>query len=80
MDRLELDLEKRTGVFYNAIIYDSDNKAYMTAEEVQWLGGNQFILNQCSFTTCNPKNQPGKSVEARLIIDMKILDQANILC
>ncbi|MEL0229959.1 MAG: LPS-assembly protein LptD, partial [Deltaproteobacteria bacterium] len=56
MDRLELDLEKRTGVFYNAIIYDSDNKAYMTAEEVQWLGGNQLILNQCSFTTCNPKN------------------------
>jgi lipopolysaccharide assembly outer membrane protein LptD (OstA) len=55
MDRLELDLEKRTGVFYNAIIYDSDNKAYMTAQEVQWLGGNQFILNQCSFTTCNPK-------------------------
>ena len=56
MDRLELDLEKRTGVFYNAVIYDSDNKAYMTAEEVQWLGGNQLILNQCSFTTCNPKN------------------------
>ena len=79
MDRLELDLEKRTGVFYNAIIYDSDNKAYMTAEEVQWLGGNQLILNQCSFTTCNPKNQFGKSVETRLIIDMKILDQANIL-
>ena len=38
MDRLELDLEKRTGVFYNAIIYDSDNKAYMTAEEFSGWG------------------------------------------
>ncbi len=55
MDRLEMDLETRTGVFYNAIMYDSENRAYMTADEVQWLGESHFVLNECSFTTCNPK-------------------------
>ena len=56
MDRLELNLEKRTGVFYNAIMYDFEKGAYMTAEVVHWLGESHYVLNRCSFTTCNPKN------------------------
>ena len=55
MDRLEVDLKTRTGVFYNAIMYDSENRAYVNAKKIRWEGGNHFVLNECSFTTCNPK-------------------------
>ncbi len=56
MDRLEVDLEQNTGVFYNTILFDASNRAFMTASEVRWLGRNHFVGQSCSFTTCNPKN------------------------
>ena len=57
-DRFELFLGSHA-IFYNAILYDSQNRVYVTAVEIMWIGyreeGNYYVLKQCTFTTCNPK-------------------------
>ncbi|GIT04052.1 MAG: hypothetical protein CM1200mP28_13110 [Deltaproteobacteria bacterium] len=42
MDELEINVKNGNGIFRNAIIFDSSNKAYMTAEEVRRIGKNHF--------------------------------------
>ncbi len=42
MDNLEINVKTGSGIFLNAIIFDSSNKAYMTAEKVRRNGKNHF--------------------------------------
>ena len=56
MDELEINLQNGNGIFRNAIIFDSSNKAYMTANEVKRIGEKHFIAQTCTFTTCDPKS------------------------
>jgi len=56
MDELEINLKNGNGIFRNAIIFDSSNKAYMTAKEVKRIGDKHFIAQTCTFTTCDPKS------------------------
>ena len=56
MDELEINVKNGNGIFRNAIIFDSSNKAYMTAEEVRRIGKNHFVAQTCTFTTCDPKS------------------------
>ena len=56
MDELEINVKNGNGNFRNAIIFDSSNKAYMTAEEVRRIGKNHFVAQTCTFTTCDPKS------------------------
>ncbi len=55
MDELEINVKNGNGIFRNAIIFDSSNKAYMSAKEVRRLGKNHFVAQTCTFTTCDPK-------------------------
>jgi len=56
MDKLEINVKNGDGIFRNAIIFDSSNKAYMTADEVRRIGKNHFVAETCTFTTCDPKS------------------------
>ncbi len=56
MDELEINVNDGKGIFRNAIIFDSSNNAYMTAEEVRRIGQNHYVAQTCTFTTCNPKS------------------------
>ncbi len=56
MDELEINIKNGNGIFRNAIIFDSSNNAYMTAEEVKRIGENHFVAKKCTFTTCDSKS------------------------
>jgi hypothetical protein len=55
MERLELRLQDGSAEFQGATIFDSRNRAYLTAEIVQRLGESHYLALNCSFTTCNPR-------------------------
>ncbi|MGK5094379.1 LPS-assembly protein LptD [Deltaproteobacteria bacterium TL4] len=55
VDRLEMDLETRQMIMYNVILYDSENKVYMTAEKVRRISQSHYVATNCSITTCDPE-------------------------
>ena len=56
MDRLEFQLSDGSAQFYNATVFDSRNRAYLTAESVTRIGENHYLAEGCTFTTCNPQS------------------------
>lgn len=56
VERIEIDLNTENGVMSNAIVFDSETQAYMTADVVRRVEDMHFIASNCSITTCDPED------------------------
>ncbi len=56
VDRLEIDLDTKEGVFYDVALFDAETQTYLTAQEVHKKGPLRFVARNCSITTCDPQD------------------------
>lgn len=49
----ELNLERKTGVLYDAEIFSRKDNFHITGDEIEKTGEKQYILKKASFTTCD---------------------------
>ncbi len=53
-DRLEINLETETGKIYNGLIYQAKNNFYIKGDTIRKTGGNTYLADRVSVSTCNP--------------------------
>jgi len=58
--RLEVNIENRTGKIYQAKLYLKDQNFHLTGREIEKLGENHYRIRDGSLTTCDAERPPWK--------------------
>lgn len=69
-ERLEVNVETRTGKVFRAKLFLKDNNYHVAAEEAEKLGENEYRIRQGSFTTCDARKPPWKFAAQDLYVRM----------
>ena len=59
-DRLEMDLNTGELFMYNAVVFDSEAHAYITAGKIHRVDEEYLVASNCSITTCDPHDSSWK--------------------
>jgi LPS-assembly protein len=59
-ERLDVNLDSRSGKIYQAKLFLKDQNFHITGKEAEKLGENRYRIREGSFTTCDAKRPPWK--------------------